>query len=98
VALDSVIKMTSKRLPLGRPLATPFHSRYTGRRRTATSPEVVGAAALAIAVLALLGYMERRRLLRGVAALADAVEEIADVVEDAAEDLATAARRRAEAE
>jgi hypothetical protein len=93
-----MMKMTAKKLPLGRPLATPFHSRYTGRRRSASSPEVVAGAALAIVALALLGYLGRRRLFGALAVVAGAVEEAADTVEDAAEDVRDFARARADAE
>jgi hypothetical protein len=50
-----------------------------------------------VAGLAALAYAGRRWLWRGVAVVADAVEEVADTVEDAAEDVADAARERAAA-
>jgi hypothetical protein len=57
---------------------------------------LVVAVALPLVALAILAVVARRRFFRGVAVLAEAVEEVADAVEDAAEDLADAARERAE--
>lgn len=93
------MRMTAPKLPLGRPQPSPFYSRAIARRHgrpKVSSPEVVGAAVLALALLAVLAFVARRRLLRGVAAVAETVEEVADTVEDAAEDLAEAARDRAD--
>jgi hypothetical protein len=53
--------------------------------------------AVPVAGLAALAYAGRRWVWRGVAVVADAVEEVADTVEDAAEDVADAARERAKA-
>jgi hypothetical protein len=47
--------------------------------------------------LAALAFVGRRRVWKGVALVAEAVEEVADTVEDAAEDVRDAARARAEA-
>jgi len=55
----------------------------------------VAALAVPVAGVAGLVYVGRRWVWRGVAVVADAVEEVADTVEDAAEDLADAARERA---
>jgi hypothetical protein len=88
--------MARRWLPIGRPPDTPFHSRFTGRVRSASPPEFLAGGIVALVVVALIAYAARRRLLQGVAVVAEAVEEIADTVEDAAEDLADAARERAE--
>ena len=50
---------------------------------------------VAVAVVAVLAVVARRRLWQAVGLAARAVEEVADVVEDAAEDLGDAARERA---
>jgi hypothetical protein len=90
------MKMAMGKLPLGRPARTPFHSRALARRRRKpSSPELIGAGVLVVAVVALVSYLVRRRLYQAVAVMAEAVEEVADAVEDAAEDLAEAAEARA---
>jgi len=70
-------------------------------RWAAQAEEVPSAARIAVAVgagvlLLALAYVARRTLWRGVAVVADAVEEVADTVEDAAEDVRDAAQARAE--
>jgi hypothetical protein len=90
------MKVAAGRLRLGRPARTPFHSRALARRRRQPStPELIGAGVLVVAVVALVSYVIRRRLYQAVAVMAEAVEEVADTVEDAAEDLAEAAEARA---
>ena len=91
------MKMAAEKLRIGRPPATPFHSLALARRRRRkpSSPELIGAGVLVVAVVALVSYALRRRLFQAVAVVAEAVEEVADVVEDAAEDLAEAAEARA---
>jgi hypothetical protein len=56
------------------------------------------ATALAVPVAAAIGatvYAQRRRVWKGIALAAGAVEEVADTIEDAAEALRDGARRRA---
>ena len=52
-------------------------------------------AVAAVAGLAALAFVARRRLFSALALAADAIEEVADTIEDAAEDLGDAARSRA---
>ncbi len=56
---------------------------------------LVGGAAAVTAALVAVAFAARRWLWRGVAVVADAVEEVGDAIEDAAEDVADAARERA---
>jgi hypothetical protein len=70
-------------------------------RWAAKTEEVPPAARVAVAVgagalLLALAYVARKTLWRGVAVVADVVEEVADTVEDAAEDVRDAAKARAE--
>ena len=93
------MKVPADSLRLGRPPRTPFHSRALARRRRKpSSPELIGAGVLVVAVVALVSYIVRRRLHQAVAVMAEAVEEAADAVEDAAEDLRDAAEARAKAD
>jgi hypothetical protein len=90
------MRVPADKLHLGRPARTPFHSRALARRRRQPStPELIAAGVLVVAVVALVSYVVRRRLYQAVAVMADAVEEVADAVEDAAEDIAEAAEARA---
>jgi hypothetical protein len=91
------MKIAAEKLRLDRRAPTPFHSLVPARRRRRkpSSPELIGAGVLVVAVVALVSYALRRRLLQAVAVGAKAVEEVADAVEDAAEDLAEAAEARA---
>jgi hypothetical protein len=72
-----------------------LRSPFVEQRPERPSWRVVGAVAVPLAALAVLALVARR-FFRGIAVVADAVEEAADAVEDAAEDLADAARERAE--
>jgi divalent metal cation (Fe/Co/Zn/Cd) transporter len=70
-------------------------------RWAAKAEEVPPAARVGVAVgvglvLLALAFVARRILWRGVAVVADAVEEVADTVEDVAEDVRDAAQARAE--
>jgi hypothetical protein len=70
-------------------------------RWAAKAEEVPPVARVAVAVgvgvaLLALAYVARRTFWRGVAVVADAVEEVADTVEDVAEDVRDAAQVRAE--
>jgi len=63
----------------------------------AVPPAARVAVAVAVGALLLaLAYVARKTLWRGVAVVADVVEEVADTVEDAAEDVRDAAQARAE--
>jgi hypothetical protein len=90
------MKIAKRKLRLGRPAPTPFHSVALARRgRKPTTPELIVAGAAVVAVVGLVSYVIRRRVYKAVAVVAEAVEEVADAVEDAAEDLAEAAEARA---
>ena len=93
------MKMTAERVRIRRPPSSRLRSLAPARRRrSVSSSELIGVAVLVVAVVAGVLYVIRRRLLHGVAVVAEAVEELADAVEDAAEDLGEAARERAEAD
>jgi hypothetical protein len=70
--------------------------RFAGEIKGVSPLARVAVLAVAAVGLAVLGYIGRRRLWQGVAAVAGAVEEVADTVEDAAEDVRDTARARAE--
>jgi divalent metal cation (Fe/Co/Zn/Cd) transporter len=70
--------------------------RWAEEVKSASPLARVAMLAVAVAGLAAVAYIARRRLWKAVAVVADAVEEVADTVEDAAEDVRDAARARAE--
>lgn len=79
----------------------PQPPRTTGLRRawramTAAVPRPVAVGiGIGVAAAATAGVLARKHVWKGVAAVAEVVEEAADAVEDAAEDVADAARERA---
>ena len=103
------MKIPAEKLRIGRPAPAPFYSLTLANRRRRkpslalanrrwrkpSSPELIGAGVLVVAVVALVSYALRRRLFQAAAVVAEAVEDVADAVEDAAEDLAEAAEARA---
>jgi hypothetical protein len=96
------VTVNSTRIPLRRARSSRFRPSLSSlpsipmRRRQRPQWQLVAAAVLPLAALAVVGYVARRRFYLGVALFAKAVEEVADAVEDAAEDLGDAAKARAD--
>jgi hypothetical protein len=84
------------RLSLKRARSLQPRPPFAARRRQLPPWQLVAAAVVPLALVAVVAYLARRRLFQGAGLVAEAVEEVADTVEEAAEDLAEAAKKRAE--
>jgi hypothetical protein len=89
------MQVNAHKLQLGRARSRRFRPPLPARQRRQPPWRLVGAAAVPLVLLGVVGYVARRRVFQGIALLAKAVEEVADTIEDAAEDLAEAAEARA---
>ena len=92
-----MMQITNYKPKLRRSRFSSYRPSLPSRQRRQPPPwRLVGAAAVPLVLLGVVGYVARRRVFQGVALLAKAIEEVADTIEDAAEDLAEAAQARAD--
>jgi hypothetical protein len=92
------MEVNAHKLRHGQTRFSSYRPSLPSRRRRQPPWRLVGAAAVPLVLLGVVGYVARRRVFQGIALLAKAVEEGADTIEDAAEDLAEAAQAKAKHE
>jgi len=90
-AAEVVLAATTRTQP---PRTTGLRRLWAATTRAVPKPVAIGAG-VGLAATAAVALGARKRFWKGVAVVADVVEDAADAVEDAAEDLADAARERA---